>query len=125
MTRNRRPGDTIAPLTGSKSPTSRKSAARQGKHARKRNVFSEILTLGHDEDFCPKPAADPTTAMPGSAEKLRVMAQRVQNGQDIHHPEDRLAADGGVVNSRTSAPLRVFLSCFNSSTRDASDDGEG
>ena len=56
-----------------------------------RNVFEAILKYGHDEDFCP--AEDemfcPTEAPAGSRAKLDVLAERVQRGEPLWHPEDR------------------------------------
>ena len=56
-----------------------------------RNVFEAILTYGHDEDFVPDDGDDfsPTSAPAGSREKLDVLAERVQMGVPLWHPEDR------------------------------------
>ena len=56
-----------------------------------RNVFEAILTYGHDEDFVPDDSDQfaPTAAPAGSREKLDVLAQRVQMGVPLWHPEDR------------------------------------
>ena len=35
-----------------------------------------------------RPAASPTDAMPGSPEKIRVLTQRVANGEELFHPDD-------------------------------------
>lgn len=35
----------------------------------------------------------PTDAEPGSAEKARVMMERIRRGQQLHHPFDRKAGD--------------------------------
>lgn len=35
--------------------------------------------------------ASPTSALPGSPEKLRIMVERLRNGQSMHHPDDALA----------------------------------
>ncbi len=37
---------------------------------------------------------EPTTAMPGSAEKVEVLSRRLRMGQPLWHPEDRLTYDG-------------------------------
>ena len=36
-----------------------------------------------------RPAASPTVAMPGSPEKIRVLMKRVDNGEELFHPDDR------------------------------------
>ena len=56
-----------------------------------RNVFETILKYGHDEDFSPSVTAEfeATEAPAGSREKLDVMAERLQLGLPIWHPEDR------------------------------------
>jgi hypothetical protein len=57
----------------------------------RRNVFETILEFGHDEDFVPVETTDfiPTAAAAGSAEKLAVLARRVQLGLPLWHPNDR------------------------------------
>ena len=56
-----------------------------------RNVFDTILEFGHDEDFAPSVTNDftPTDAPAGSAEKLDILARRIQQGLPLWHPEDR------------------------------------
>jgi hypothetical protein len=56
-----------------------------------RNVFEAILEAGHDEDFAPTVTEEftATEAPAGSAEKLEIMARRVQMGVPLWHPEDR------------------------------------
>lgn len=36
----------------------------------------------------PAPAAEPTTARPGSPEKVAVMAARLERNEQLHHPAD-------------------------------------
>jgi len=52
------------------------------------NLFEHILHCGDDRDFSPRPAAEPTTARPGTPEKIEVMAARLQRGEEIFHPDD-------------------------------------
>jgi hypothetical protein len=56
-----------------------------------RNVFEAILKYGHDEDFVPDDANEfiPTEAPAGSKQKLEILAERVQQGVPLWHPEDR------------------------------------
>ena len=48
-------------------------------------------------DFEPEEKAsqnyDRTSAMPGSEEKLKVLADRIQQGLPLWHPEDRISYD--------------------------------
>lgn len=37
---------------------------------------------------------EPTTAIPGSEEKIQVIMQRVQNGQPLWHEQDAVNYDG-------------------------------
>ena len=54
-------------------------------------IFNCIVNYGHDEDFDPK--ADryfyPTSAPPGSVEKINVLADRVKSGHPLWHKDDR------------------------------------
>jgi hypothetical protein len=61
-----------------------------------RNVFEAILEFGHDEDFAPVETHEfaPTEAPAGSVEKLSILAQRVQMGLPLWHPEDRCDYSG-------------------------------
>lgn len=69
-----------------------------------RNVFQAIQECGHDEEFSPTVTEDftPTSAPAGSADKLRILAQRVQMGLPLWHPEDRSDYSGltGAVRPR-------------------------
>ena len=69
-----------------------------------RNVFEAILECGHDEDFAPVQTSEfsSTDAPAGSRTKLKVMAERVQKGLPLWHPDDRGDYSGltGVVRPR-------------------------
>jgi hypothetical protein len=56
-----------------------------------RNVFEAIASDGHDEFFAPHPTRSfiPTTAAPGSTEKLNLLRERVLKGLPLWHDEDR------------------------------------
>ena len=43
-----------------------------------------------DDDLAQNEAFDATTALPGSDRKLEVLAERIQSGLPLWHPEDRL-----------------------------------
>jgi hypothetical protein len=70
-----------------------------------RNVFEAILEFGHDETFIPVETDDfrATDAPAGSRTKIEVLAERVQRGEPLWHPEDRTDYSGltGVVRPRT------------------------
>ncbi len=69
-----------------------------------RNVFEAIAECGHDEDFSPvlSDEFEPTLAPAGSDEKLEVLAQRVELGLPLWHPDDRLDYTGltGIIRPR-------------------------
>ena len=56
-----------------------------------RNVFETILQYGHDESFAPVGTNDftATDAPAGSRAKIDMLAQRIQMGLPLWHPEDR------------------------------------
>ena len=55
---------------------------------RRLNLFDTIEFYQHDIDFEPHNEATPTGANPGSSEKIKVMCERLANGQELHHPND-------------------------------------
>lgn len=58
--------------------------------ARIRNVFEIIELYGHDENFEPHVSEEfiPTAAPAGSRQKIDVLAERIQRGMPLWHPED-------------------------------------
>jgi hypothetical protein len=58
--------------------------------ARIRNVFEIIELYGHDENFEPQCSDEftPTHAPAGSKQKIDVLAERIQRGMPLWHPED-------------------------------------
>lgn len=88
---------------------------KRGAHSKKKrviqdnnqahdNVMSAIDKYGHDEDFTPstidRPGTPldelwlPTDAPAGSAEKIEILRRRVQLGQHLWHPDDRVDYSG-------------------------------
>ncbi len=69
-----------------------------------RNVFEAILECGHDEDFNPveNDEFSRTDAPAGSRAKIEILAERIQRGLPLWHPEDRSDYSGltGVVRPR-------------------------
>ncbi|MFM8577199.1 MAG: hypothetical protein ACKOCN_00105 [Planctomycetaceae bacterium] len=61
-----------------------------------RNVFEIIALYGHDENFEPQMTADfnPTTAPAGSRQKIYVLAERIERGLPLWHPEDSTETAG-------------------------------
>ena len=62
--------------------------------ARIRNVFEIIELYGHDENFEPQMNDDfvPTAAPAGSRQKIDVLAERIQRGFPLWHPQDSIDA---------------------------------
>ena len=58
------------------------------KPFRHKNVFEEIKNKSHDEDWVALPTKVATAAKPGTAEKIAVLAARLEAGEDLHHPND-------------------------------------
>jgi len=52
------------------------------------NIFDELRFKKHDEDFSPRKEGSPTGAKAGSLEKLFVIADRVEKGEQLFHPGD-------------------------------------
>lgn len=52
------------------------------------NLFETIRHYQHDIDFEPHEVPVATAAPPGSLEKIRVMCERLKNGEELHHPND-------------------------------------
>lgn len=54
------------------------------------NVFEAIIKVGHDEDYSPTCLDfEPTHEPPGTANKIDVLRQRVENGQPLWHDDDK------------------------------------
>lgn len=77
---------TLAAIVGPAKPAKRRIVT----------VFDAIVIAGHDEDFDPKPPADfqATSAPPGSAEKIDILAKRVETGSPLWHEDDRVDYTG-------------------------------
>jgi hypothetical protein len=52
------------------------------------NIFDELKSRGHDEDFAPLRVPNPTAASPGSLEKVRVLRARMEAGEQLFHAGD-------------------------------------
>ena len=53
-----------------------------------RNEFGEVMTdMPHDQE--PEVFPEPTSAYPGSFEKIQVLADRVRRGEHLWHPDDQ------------------------------------
>ncbi len=57
------------------------------------NVFDYIKAFGVDEGFKPTKLPTPTAAAPGSIEKMDVLKQRLENGEEMFHHLDRCNYD--------------------------------
>ena len=62
------------------------------------NLFQFRNHLGNisewDSFFDPSPTAEPTAAQPGSADKVRILAERMERGEELWHPGDRTDHSG-------------------------------
>jgi hypothetical protein len=69
--------------------------------ARIRNVFEIIELYGHDENFEPHttPEFVPTKAPAGSRQKLDILAERIQRGMPLWHPEDSTESSANLVGA--------------------------
>lgn len=104
-----RPGPSLNKSKKSKTPGEKKGNTPKKKVPNdelsdRRNVMSDIIKYGHDEDFTPsfvdKPGTPekelwlPTDAPAGSLEKIEVLRKRVELGQHLWHPDDRVDYSG-------------------------------
>ena len=68
------------------------------------NIFQAIDRIKHDEDFIPHSLPmEPSFALPGSWEKVEILAQRVDRGEELWHPKDLVEA--GFYDRNTNATL--------------------
>jgi len=58
-----------------------------------KTVFDAISQYGHDEDYRPVLGVS-TDLAPGSPEKIELMRARVDRGEAVFHPFDRVTYDG-------------------------------
>ena len=56
------------------------------------DLRTEIL-YDEDREQIIYPASEATSLQPGSASKIRLMAERDARGENIHHPEDFVCED--------------------------------
>lgn len=70
----------------------RKKDFREIQHrlefAEPRSVMEWIRCHGAEDAFCPRQAPEPTRALPGSKEKIDVLAQRIEIGADLWSDDD-------------------------------------
>ena len=50
------------------------------------NVFDYIKAFGVDDGFHPRKLPAPTATAPGSIEKMDILRQRLENGEEMFHP---------------------------------------
>lgn len=74
-----------------------------------KNIFDELKSKLHDEDFEPRGKSKPTAARPGSLEKLHVLAERAELGQPLWHPLDEcIVATVAMEFEKASYINRIF-----------------
>ena len=55
-----------------------------------KNVLDSIRYYGDAESFEPQELPEPTDALPGDAGKIATLAERVERGEKLWHPDDRV-----------------------------------
>ncbi len=70
-----------------------------------RTIHDEIADRGHDEDFEPPLAAEPTLHAPGSWGKIQAMVGRIARGEAIFHPLDFTERNCTVEEANEALPL--------------------
>jgi hypothetical protein len=70
-----------------------------------RNLQHALDFWKHDLDFEPLHIPEPTTARPGSEEKIRVFQERLAKGEDLYHPDDEQL----VATKETSSLMHLFV----------------
>lgn len=58
------------------------------------SVMDAVATYGEDYNFRTIGQPEPTTAIPGSSDKIEVMIARIENGEELWHADDQLTYDG-------------------------------
>lgn len=53
------------------------------------NLFDYLETWSSDDGFHPKPANESTQCEPGSIEKIEVLISRLNNNEELWHPDDK------------------------------------
>lgn len=53
-----------------------------------KSLFDWVAVFGTDDGFTPRPAHSPTESLPGSQQKVAILAQRLAAGEDLWHPMD-------------------------------------
>lgn len=73
----------------------RYAALKPGPKGRRNAYAGDLGSVNHPGTLAAerKPAAAPTSAMPGSAEKIQVLTERCVAGQELWHPGDNLGGD--------------------------------
>jgi len=88
------------------------ASSPNGLPPRPRTLF-EAIALFCDADravFVPRGLPEPTDAQPGSAEKIRVLAARLDAGLELHHPDDRTCFDDdGDPAAKLPEPTRCMI----------------
>jgi hypothetical protein len=79
---------------------------------RHRSVIEQIQNVGEEGWFVPQPCERATDAPPGSLKKIEVLRWRVEHGQELWHPDDRISCDGldncHVIVTKQSKIARIY-----------------
>jgi len=81
---------------------------------RAKNLFDAILRYGHDLDFEPLLTPEPTAARPGSREKLQVLIERLESGEDLYVDGDETVA----ASWEAQAAMILYAKAYSKEIRD-------
>lgn len=82
---------------------------------RARTLFHAIVVPNHDLDFEPQLTPEPTSAAPGSADKLKVFQARLERGEELNHEcDEKIAA-----TLESQASMLLYAKEFSNRTLNA------
>ena len=61
--------------------------------ANPKSVHAAIIAYGDDSTFVPTAESEPVEFLPGSGEKVEALRRRVESGQSLWNPQDKLRYD--------------------------------
>ena len=53
------------------------------------NIQGYLVRCGHDRDYVPDGLPEPTSTRPGSQQRLAVLRERIDRGQELFHEFDK------------------------------------
>lgn len=73
------------------------------------SIYDAIRRVGHDEDFVPVDAAEPTRLQPGTQERIDLMRRRAESGESLWHDEDLTCIDHAPQGMRIDHRIRYTV----------------